>query len=313
MVLRHSLGWAANSAAIFSSGGLRVRHRRLSMVIRQLTTPAAHVLRHFALGRGGVGLFGVASWGVVWGEAKIARRAIPVLAGAPLADGIYGTGDGDLLHLTMMGDSTACGLGADRPEERPGARIATALADDLAAGNRRVLLEVAAISGSRSSDLEAQVNRVLLTPPDVAVVSVGANDIIHWVAPGVAVGDLSRALHRLREAGVAVVLGTCPNLGTAGPLPPPLRQVAAARCITLATAQRAAADTAGAHVVPLGVLGPVFRSDHTLFCSDRFHPSGAGYRYLAAAFLPAVREAVGSPSPAVGTGTGRGTAEPVGH
>ncbi len=253
------------------------------------------IARYGAVGSGSVGLLGVFGWTLLWGEAKLARRAIPILAGAPYADGVFGAGDGPLTRLAMLGDSSGCGVGADSPAETPGAILAATLAGDLAAVGRGVLLEVAAVSGARSADLSAQVTRVLLQPPHVAVISIGANDVTHWVPPATAAAELRRAVERLVDDGVRVVVGTCPNLGAVRPIPQPLRLVAYLRSAQMAVAQRRAAAGAGATVVSFGTeLGPVFCADPGLFCPDRFHPSGSGYGLIAAALLPAVRIAAGA-------------------
>ena len=69
------------------------------------------------------------SYGLLWSEAKLARRVVkPPEEGAPLADGTYGSGDGHPLRLTLVGDSTAAGMGALEPAGTPGALLATELA-----------------------------------------------------------------------------------------------------------------------------------------------------------------------------------------
>ena len=45
------------------------------------------------------------------------------------------------------------------------------------------------------------------------------------------------------------------------------------------------------------LLGPAFASDRTLFSSDEFHPSAAGYAAAAAVLLPSVADALGSGRP----------------
>lgn len=282
-------------------GGLAALVRAVSRLL------VARGLRHAALGGGGMGLVGAAGWGLLRLEAKLARRAIPLLGGAPLCDGVYGEGDGPLLRLGLLGDSSAAGLGADRPQDTPGALLAAALAADLAASGRRVHLEVAAISGARSPDLDAQVNRLLLAAPDIAVISIGANDVTHGSQPREATAHLARAIERLTGAGARVVVGSCPDLGIMRPIPQPLRRLAHLRSVAMAAAQRVAGEAAGARVVPLGaLLGHAFGSDPGLFCGDRFHPSAAGYGRIAGALLPAVRAAAGldSTGPATGLGTG---------
>ena len=74
--------------------------------------------------------------------------------------------------------------------------------------------------------LDVQVARALEEPVDLAVIMVGANDVTHRVRPSEAARDLGRAVRTLRAAGVVVVVGTCPDLGTVKPLLEPLRTVA---------------------------------------------------------------------------------------
>jgi hypothetical protein len=106
---------------------------------------------------------------------------------------------------------------------------------------------------------------------------------------------LSEGVRRLRDAGVEVVVGTCPDLGTIEPIPPPLKQVARAWSRRLAAAQTVAVVEAGGRTVSLGsILGPEFAATpKELFGPDRFHPSAAGYSSLAAVLLPSVLAAVG--------------------
>ena len=74
------------------------------------------------------------------------------------------------------------------------------------------------------------------------------------------VRHLSEAVRRLREAGVEVVVGTCPDLGTIKPIAPPLKQVARTWSRRLAAAQTIAVVEEGGRTVSLGsILGPGVR------------------------------------------------------
>jgi len=99
---------------------------------------------------------------------------------------------------------------------------------------------------------------------------------------------------RLREAGVAVVVGTCPDLGTIKPIAPPLKQVARSWSRRLAAAQTIAVVEAGGRSVSLGsILGPEFAAAPALlFGPDQFHPSADGYHQLASVLLPSVLAAL---------------------
>ena len=254
--------------------------------------------------KGGGGLLGVgtalagAAIGVVAVQARLARRAIgPRRAAAPYADGRYfpeggHSPRGTSLRLAVLGDSGAAGLGADDPASTPGAVLARELA---AATGRQVVLTNAALVGARSADLQAQVDRVLVVRPHVAMIMIGANDVTHLVRPQDSVRHLADAVRRLREAGTEVVVGTCPDLGTVRPFAPPLRQVARRMSRELAAAQTIAVRDAGGRPVPLAqILGEVFDSEPgRFFSADRFHPSTAGYAACAHALLPEVLAAVG--------------------
>ncbi|MBB5870366.1 lysophospholipase L1-like esterase [Allocatelliglobosispora scoriae] len=199
------------------------------------------------------------------------------------------------LRLVMLGDSSALGVGVDRVADTVGGQLATLLAADRSGTGRRIELASVGVSGSRSKDLATQVSRSLLGErPDVAVILVGANDVIGMRRPGEAAAYLASAVRRLREAGVEVVVGTCPDLGAARAIAPPLRQIVGWMGRKTARAQMRSVHAAGGAVVDLGAeTGAVFRADPATLCHDRYHPSADGYRVWAYALLPAVAQAAG--------------------
>lgn len=258
-----------------------------------------------AFGGGGLTVLTALGLGVITFEVKLARRWIGQPFGqAPDADGIYGDGlfgeglygdDGrPPIDLVVLGDSSAAGLGADTPEQTPGAVVARGLA---AVAGRPVRLTSVAAVGAESAHLDGQIDRLLvdIPKPAVALIMVGANDVTHRVRPVVSVRYLGQAVGRLRDLGCAVVVGTCPDLGTIEPVPQPLSLFARRWSRDLAAAQTVATVEAGGRSVSLGdLLGPEFRrSPGEMFSADRFHPSGAGYAHAAAAVLPSVCAALG--------------------
>ena len=126
------------------------------------------------------------------------------------------------------------------------------------------------------------------------MILIGANDVTHAVPPAVSVRHLREGVRRLREAGVEVVVGTCPDLGTLGPVPPPLKQVARFWSRKMAAAQTVVVIEQGGRTVSLGpILGPEFAAAPALlFGPDQFHPSADGYRSVAAVLLPSVLAAL---------------------
>jgi lysophospholipase L1-like esterase len=247
-----------------------------------------------AYGGGTAGLLAALGVGVVAAEAKLARRAIgEPTEHAPDPAGSYGRPRRGVrpLRLAMLGDSSAAGLGVDDSAETPGALLAGMLARDL---GRRVELDQQAVTGARSKDLDIQVQRALRHPVDVAVILIGTNDVTHRVTAEAASHALGRAIATLRSAGVEVIVGTCPDLGSVKPLLQPLRTLARVRSREMAQAQTVTAVEHGATAVSLGnLLGPEFASNPSMWSSDRFHPSPAGYARVVDALLPSVLQALG--------------------
>ncbi len=254
---------------------------------RRLATGAVY-------GGGGVGLAGAALVAVLRGEARLARRRVEARtaqADPPTGEGRYGHRRGAPLVLAVLGDSSAVGLGVDTAQETPGVLVAAALTE---LAERPVRLVKAAVSGARSTDLPAQVEAVLPHSPDVAIIMIGANDVTSRTKPAVAVRNLAEAVRALEAAGCRVVVGTCPDLGTIRPIAQPLRTLARRWSRQLAAAQTIAVVAEGGRTVSLGsLLGPAFATDATMFSSDEFHPSAAGYAAAAAALLPSVADSLG--------------------
>ena len=201
--------------------------------------------------------------------------------------------DGESLRLVMLGDSLAVGVGAGSPELTIGARLARGLASALA---RPVELSNVAVAGSASKDLPAQIELVtdLPAPPDVAVIIVGANDVLHRAGIAASVRYLYRATLDLQALGCKVVMGTCPDLGTVRLAIQPVRYYLRRMSRRLAIAQMLVVLRAGGRPVPLlDTVGPIFwRKPQLMFSTDHFHPSALGYARAAAVLLPSVSAAV---------------------
>jgi lysophospholipase L1-like esterase len=268
---------------------------------------AKRIARAAAYGGGGVGAAGALLYGVVLGQAMMARRIIPAATKPPpRADGTYGTAYvGEPVSLVVLGDSAAAGYGVDAPAETFGAVIAAGLAEQL---RRPVHLKCFAVVGAQSAGLPPQVEWALELRPEIAVICVGGNDVTHRVSVPLAVRHLVTAVRELRAAGAEVVVGTCPDLGTIRPIQPPLRWLARHWSRQLAAAQTIAVVEAGGRTVSLGdLLGPTFYSEpDRMFSLDRFHPSAEGYAAAAAALLPTVLAALIEPAIQLPLGAGEG-------
>lgn len=260
----------------------------------------ARVLKALVYAAGSLGGLSGAAYGLLTGQSRRARTIIGMPRDLPLnADGRYlpdGTGPfapfrGDALSFAMLGDSLAAGLGAESPDRLPGVLLAKALADELA---RPVQLVTHAISGSRTVELEPQVDRALIDPPDLALVIIGGNDVTTKTRIGTSAELLGGQVARLMAAGTTVVVGTCPDLGIILPIPQPLRTIASRYGLSLARAQRRELDRIGARAVSIAALmSPEFLArPHELFSADRFHPNGLGYELAANVLLAPLCDAV---------------------
>ena len=215
------------------------------------------------------------------------------------ARGLFGRQNAEPpLHLVLMGDSLAVGYGSEDPAETVGVILANELVES---SERPVQLENVARVGAESVDLLGQLTLVheLPSPPDVAVIIVGANDAMHLRPLRESLGALRTTIVDLRGMGARVVLASCPDLGTVRPFFEPLRYFAHWLSRLLATSQTIVALRAGARTVSLAdSLGPLFRKDpSTMFSQmDHLHPSGLGYRHAAEVLLPSVRAAAGYPA-----------------
>jgi lysophospholipase L1-like esterase len=242
-----------------------------------------------AYGGGGVGLLTAGLLGLLRAEVALARRAIGESESeAPSADGLHGKDHGgEPIRFAMLGDSGSVGFGVEHAHQTPAVMLAAGVAE---CAGRPVHLTTVGAVGARSSDLDAQIDRLPEGPLDVAVIMIGANDVTHRVRPATAVRRLDQAVRRLREMGAEVVVGTCPDLGTVEPVPQPLRYVGRRWSRQLAAAQTIVVVEAGGRTVSLGdILGPEFAaSPAEMFGPDRFHPSATGYASAAAALLPSV-------------------------
>jgi lysophospholipase L1-like esterase len=234
------------------------------------------------VGRAVAGAFGLAVAGavVVAVEIQMARSGYRLPELTLLLDR-PGAGP----KVVWLGDSTAVGEGASSAAGAVPSQVQDGL------GRPDAALTVLAVSGARAVDvLVHQVPRVAAAHPDLVLISVGANDTIHFTGAG----DFRRAyetLVRSLPAGVPVVLLGVPDMGSIARFAQPLRAIAGRRGRHLdAVVRQVAADTGAIHVDLAGATGPAFRRDpRRYFSADDFHPSDAGYGLWADAVLTVLR------------------------
>lgn len=199
------------------------------------------------------------------------------------------------VRLALLGDSIAWGQGAAREQDR----LAPRLAAGLEVHGFEVDQRVFAVPGARSSSLPDQVSSALPWRPSLVVTVIGANDLTHLEATGAAVRALGDAVRRLRTAGAQVVVAPAPDLSAVPHVPALLRDVVRAAGDEFRARQVAAVLAEGGAVADADQRASrAFAADTSLFSSDRFHPSGAGYAVIADCILPAVLDAARTLGPA---------------
>ncbi len=205
----------------------------------------------------------------------------------PRAAGRYGSGyAGATIGLAVLGDSNALGVGASRSSQTIPALLARGLS---ATATRPVVLDNVAVSGAESRDLAAQIG-LLTGIPDVTVILVGGNDVMHLRSIPASAALLAGAIGQLQSQGGQVVVGTCPDMGTIKALVPPLRFIAGWYSRVLAVAQTFVVLRSGGRAVAIGdILGPQFlENPGQMFATDHFHSSPLGYARAARLLLPSV-------------------------
>lgn len=218
--------------------------------------------------------------GVVAVEAVLgfSGGSAPEPAGSP--DGLVGEGDESPLVLVVLGDSTGVAVGATDVDHGYPRLVAGALA---AAAHRPVQLHVLSVSGARVADVvNQQLARVAGLAPDMVLLVVGGNDVVHLTRRGAARRDLRSLIRACSATGASVVVAGVPAMGTTRRVAEPLRSLIRLVEHRLDRVWREETSAADAVRVELArETGPAFAADGTLFSGDLFHPSDKGYALWA--------------------------------
>jgi lysophospholipase L1-like esterase len=233
--------------------------------------------------------------GSLWVQAhRAAHAALPEYEDLDVT-GYYGTARAvtpDPVRVAVVGDSTLTGPGLDHARQVFVARAADRLASSLH-------LTRHAVGGSRIADvLMRQLPVVLDQRPDIAVISVGANDAIHSTPLAQFERDFRAVVGALDRAGIDTLVCGLIDLGSIPRVPAALKPLLALRGAAYERRKiRATHPAARAAYVGVGRrVNEAFRArGEEFFVADRFHPSAAGHRCLAEALTehlePLVRRA----------------------
>ncbi len=199
-----------------------------------------------------------------------------------------GRADAEPLRLVVLGDSTAAGVGVDRPEHALPHQVAQRVADT---EGRPVHVLGYGVAGARAADLvPRQLPRALEPRPqehepfiagaDVVVVVIGANDATHRTRPAAFRAALRETFEAVRasapearivHAGVPAFRGALRTLE-------PLMLITDHYARLLRPVSRSESERAGVAYADLARdVPPRIRGRTDILAADRFHLSEAGY------------------------------------
>lgn len=185
-------------------------------------------------------------------------------------------GEGRLLRAVALGDSTLTAPGLTRADD---IWIRSVVRDLATSTGRPVELRSFGVGGSTSADVLAnQLPAALAFQPEVAFLSVGANDLIRGMPVARLARNLDQIVGGLRRQGAEVVMSGVGDLGSIPRLAPPLRQMASRLGRRGDRIHAAVADRYGAIKADQWRWAALeFRTRKDVWSSDRFHPNAAGH------------------------------------
>lgn len=182
--------------------------------------------------------------------------------------------------LLALGDSLTAGHGL-----APGQSFAARLQVRLREQHPHALVHNAGVSGNTAGDALQRLPRVLAAlrhRPDLAIVELGANDLLRGIPPARTRATLGLIIEELGRCAIPVLLAT---------LEPPAPLAGFAQAYGEIYAQLAATHGVRTHpFFPPGILG---HRDYVL--ADRIHPNAAGIDLAARTMLPALIAALDEP------------------
>lgn len=174
--------------------------------------------------------------------------------------------------LLVLGDSTAVGVGASKPEDTLAALVAHRI------GATEV--ENYGASGARVADLAGQIQKAKLKHYALILVQIGANDIVRFKSIDDAADELTLALQQLPHAEKVVVM-SAGNVGGTKFFPFFVNPIYTQLNLTYHDGFEAVVKNAGGVYVNLyqdPSTDPFVQEPDIYLAKDGFHPTSAGYK-----------------------------------
>ena len=209
---------------------------------------------------------------------KVAKTALRLPEPDGVRVGQFGGGE-NTLSLAIFGDSAGAGVGVDSQDEAPFGQIGKGLAKQGLA----VRAELHATSGHTSFDLLYRLYVMGACQFDVAIISIGVNDVIKASSDKAWTDNLHAIITILkRKFGVShIVFLSLPPMRLAPSLPTPLNGLIGRRAVALSAMLADICQTyQGVHYVK-DEFHKVKLAHQAMFAKDGFHPSKLTYQIWA--------------------------------
>ena len=207
-----------------------------------------------------------------------ARRIVHALLLLIMAMGAASAAEAKDVHILAFGDSLTAGYGLPRDQG-----FAPQLEDVLRRNGVRAFVTNAGVSGNTTANGRARVRWTLdglKRKPDLAIVALGANDMLRGYSPEQTREDLDAILAEFKKRDIPVVVAGMlapPNLGT--------RYTSAFNSIFPDLARKY-----GAPLYPFFLAGVA--GNPALNLPDRVHPNFQGIKRMVSGIAPTVLRAI---------------------
>lgn len=188
--------------------------------------------------------------------------------------------------MLVLGDSTAVGVGADKPEDSVPARVA--------ATQHATHVENYGVSGAIVDDLPIQITEAIQSSYDLILVQIGGNDITR-LHPAVQTARMLVSILKALPPSKQVVVISAGDVGAATIIPPFFRPIFTKLNLAYHAEFTKALTAEGytyvnIHAFPDNYL---FTSQPEIYlASDGFHPSSAGYGIWFNAIKPHLKQVI---------------------
>ncbi len=196
-------------------------------------------------------------------------------------------GSGPLLHLLILGDSAAAGVGVSAQHQALSGQLVSMLGADF-----QVSWTLMAQTGHRAKDVLAKLEMMSPKKFDVVVTSIGVNDVTHGTNSEKWIDQQDQIIRLLQSKFQAqhILLSSIPPMHLFPALPQPLRWFLGRRALQFNSALKKLAEGCE----PCEFVAIDFPLDTTYMAADGFHPGALAYSLWANHLAAIIRGRLGA-------------------